>query len=97
MVGNNGVERERDWRGEIHLMWMPQHLRSPALDPATGGDPYFANVVLLAGNESGADGTTTFLDQSSYARTLTAVGNAQWDTAQAPTGQTSSILLDCGS
>lgn len=75
-------------------MWLPQHLRSPALDPATGGDPYRAFVVLQAGNESGADGTTTFLDQSSYARTLTAVGNAQWDTAQAPTGQTSSILLD---
>lgn len=76
-------------------MWMPHYWRSPAAyAAASGGDPYWANVVLLAGNESGADGTTTFLDQSASAHTLTAVGNAQWDTAQAPTGLTSSILLD---
>src|SRR3990167_997053 len=57
-------------------------------------DPYFANVVLLAANENGADGTTTFIDQSASAHALTAVGNVQWDTAQAPSGLTSSGLWD---
>lgn len=69
------------------------YTRNQALD-AGGGDPYFASVVLLAVNDNAADGTTTFVDQSSYARTLTAAGNAQYDTAQAPTGMTSSLLLD---
>jgi hypothetical protein len=36
-----------------------------------GGDPYWANVVLQALNENSADGTTTYVDQSSYARTFT--------------------------
>ena len=57
-------------------------------------DPYFASVVLLAGNENGTDGGTTFIDQSSYARTMTRNGNTQWDTAQFPTGMTSSVLCD---
>lgn len=69
------------------------YTRNQALD-ASGGDPHFASVVLLAINESGPDGGTTFTDYSSYARTLTAAGNAQWDTAQAPTGLSSSLLLD---
>lgn len=59
-----------------------------------GGDPHFANVVLLALNENGTDGSTTFDDQSNSNHTLTAVGNAQWDTAQAPSGLTSSGLFD---
>ena len=57
-------------------------------------DPNWAIVVLLALNENGADGTTSFIDQSSIARTLTANGNAQWDTAAFPTGMTSSGLFD---
>ena len=60
----------------------------------SGGDPFFSSVVLLALNESGADGGTTFVDQSNSGHTLTANGNFQWDTAQAPTGLTSSGLLD---
>lgn len=60
----------------------------------SGGDPHFANVVMLWGNDNAADGTNTFADQSSAARTLTAVGNVQYDTAQAPSGMTSSILYD---
>lgn len=44
-------------------------------------DPYFANVVLLCDFE-GADGSTTFTDQSLAPHTLTANGNAQVDTAQ---------------
>ena len=58
------------------------------------GDPYFANVVLSAFNESGADTTTVFDDQSLSGHTLTGAGNAQWDSATAPTGQTTSLLCD---
>lgn len=57
-------------------------------------DPSFASVVLLALNESGPDGGTTFDDQSNSNHTLTASGNFQWDTAQAPTGLSSSGLAD---
>lgn len=60
---------------------------------ASSADPYFSNVVLLALNESGADGTTTFLDRSNAARALTPVGNAQWDSDVAPPGGLSSWLL----
>lgn len=69
------------------------YTRNQALD---GGntDPHFASVVLLAANNNGADTTTTFIDQSTSAKTITTLGNAQWDTAQAPTGLTSSLLLD---
>lgn len=57
-------------------------------------DPYWANVVLLAVNDNAGDGTTSFADQSSSAKTITAIGNTQYDTAQAPTGMTSSGLFD---
>ena len=57
-------------------------------------DPYFASVVLLAGNENGAAGGTTFVDQSAAARTLTTVGNAVWSSTAAPTGMTTSIAMD---
>lgn len=55
-------------------------------------DPNFASVVLLVGAD-GTDASTSFVDESSFARTLTANGNAQIDTAQAKFG-VSSILLD---
>lgn len=48
-------------------------------------DPEFANVLLLA-HMDGTHGSTTFTDSSSYAHTLTAVGNAQISTAQAKFG-----------
>jgi hypothetical protein len=57
-------------------------------------DPYYSSVVFLAANESGADATTAFDDAATGNHTITALGNAQWDTAQAPTGQTSSLLCD---
>ena len=60
----------------------------------SGGDPYFSSVVLLAGNDNAADGTTTFLDQSETPKTLTANENIQYSTTLFPTGMTSSILLD---
>lgn len=55
-------------------------------------DKHLSNVVLLVGFE-GADGSTTFIDESPSGRTLTANGNAQIDTAQFKYG-TSSGLFD---
>ena len=45
-------------------------------------------------NDNLADGTTAFVDTGPQGRTITVHGNAQYDTAQAPTGMTSSLLLD---
>lgn len=50
------------------------------------------NIVLLLHGE-GADASTTITDSSSYARTVTANGNAQIDTAQKVFGS-ASILFD---
>lgn len=58
----------------------------------SGTDPHFANVVLLCGF-NGVDGATTSADDSNSSHTLTFVGNAQLDTAQAKFGA-SSLLLD---
>src|SRR5690348_13363874 len=57
-------------------------------------DPFFSSVVLLAVNDNKADGTTVFADQSNSAHALTAAGNAQYDTATAPAGMTSTLLVD---
>jgi hypothetical protein len=48
-------------------------------------DPYFSNVSLLL-HMDGANGSTTFTDNSSNARTITAVGNAQISTTQSKYG-----------
>lgn len=54
-----------------HRLWMPSN--------AVVSDPYFSSVVLLAHmNGSGA----SFVDSSSYARTLTAFGNSTQTTGQ---------------
>jgi SPP1 family predicted phage head-tail adaptor len=55
-------------------------------------DPNFANVSLLL-HANGADGSTSFIDNSPSPSTLTGVGNAQLDTALKQFG-TASILLD---
>lgn len=55
-------------------------------------DPDFASVLFLSGFE-GVDGATTFTDESSHARTITTVGNAQADTAIKKYGD-SGLLLD---
>jgi PKD repeat protein len=57
-------------------------------------DPFFSNVVLLVANDNKGNGTTSFADQSNAARAMTANGNAQYSTARAPTGMTSSYLGD---
>lgn len=59
-----------------------------------GGDPYWANVVLLVANDNAANNSTTFADQSSVGRTMTTVSGAKYSSAQAPTGMTTSMLLN---
>jgi hypothetical protein len=56
-------------------------------------DPYWSSVVLLLDMETGTDGSTSFVDRSANPRTLTAIGNAQVDTALAKFG-TRSLLCD---
>lgn len=60
---------------------------------STTGDPFFSSVQLLAGNNNAPNGTTTFTDQSSAARTLTRQGSTIYSNAQAPTGLTTSISV----
>lgn len=60
------------------------------------------DVVLLLDMETGADGSTTFTDRSVAARTVTANGNAQVDTAAYKFGTRSALFdgagdyLECG-
>lgn len=49
--------------------------------PLSGLTPPVPSGLVLQVQPTGADGSTTFVDQSSFARALTAVGNAQVDTA----------------
>ena len=58
--------------------------------PAT--DPNIASVVLLMGFP-GSDGSASFVDESPAVHAITAVGNAQVDTAEFKFGD-SSLLLD---
>jgi hypothetical protein len=61
---------------------------------AGASDPYWSSVVLLVANDNKANGTTSFADQSASGHAMTANGNAQYSTARAPTGMTSSYLGD---
>lgn len=60
---------------------------------APGGDPYWANVIFLA-SWDGADAATAFTDESTDARAITFVADAQLDTAQKTLGYGASLLLD---
>lgn len=65
------------------------------------GDPYFSSVKLLS-NFQGANNSTTFTDQSSVGRTMTAFGNAKISTTQFIFGTSSAYFdgsgdyVDCG-
>lgn len=65
------------------------------------GDPYYDKVSLLL-HCNGADGSTTFTDNATTPKTITAVGNAQIDTAQSKFGGASASFdgtgdyLTCG-
>lgn len=52
------------------------------------------DTILLALNNNEPGGTTSFLDQSSYSRTLTRGGDTVWDAANPPSGMTSSVYFD---
>lgn len=56
-------------------------------------DASFSSVVLLAGNDNAANGTTTFVDQSSHNHTLTrgAGGTVAYTTTSPPPSMASSI------
>lgn len=62
-------------------------IRTPVV---AGGDPYFANVVLLA-HMNGADTSTVFIDSSASAKTITGFGNVQIDTSQSKFGGASGL------
>ena len=58
---------------------------------AAGGDPYWSSVTLLALNDNAANGTTTFLEQST-GKTITRVGSSiAYTNSTAPTGMTTSV------
>jgi hypothetical protein len=76
----------------MSMILNPYAFSGAAPPPPPPGDPYFANVVLLL-HFDGSDGSTTFTDSSSTARTITPVGNAQIDTDVFKFG-TSSGLFD---
>ena len=57
------------------------------------GDPNFSNVSLLLHGD-GVNGSTTIIDNSLLANTVTAVGNAQISTAQSKFGGSSISLPD---
>lgn len=61
---------------------------------AASGDPSFASVTLLAGNDDAADGTATFDDESTANNTISRAGGAVYDDAQKPTGMATSIVFD---
>lgn len=58
-------------------------------------DPSFANVSLLL-SMNGANGSTTFIDSSPSARTVTRIGNTQISTAQSRFGGASALFDGSG-
>lgn len=67
---------------------------APILFSGSGNrDPNWSSVTLLLGNDSKANGTASFTDQSSAACAMTTVGSARYDGSKAPAGLSSSILL----
>lgn len=64
----------------------------PGATSSSSADPYWANVKILLVNDSAANNSTTFTDQSTGAHTFTAQSGAKYSTASAPTGLTSSLV-----
>jgi hypothetical protein len=89
----NGVE---DAAGNDLASFSNQHAQVTNNSTEGGAtDPNWANVVLLAVNDNAADASTTFTDESGTTpHTLTTGNQAQYDSAQAPTGMTTSALFD---
>lgn len=70
---------------------MSNFIINPYRYASAATDPSFANVSLLL-HFDGSDGSTTFTDSSSNAHTVTAVANAQIDTAQSMFGGASGLF-----
>lgn len=64
---------------------------NPYVFGSGGVDPEFSNVLLLL-HFNGANGSTTFTDSSSYARTVSLFGNAQVTTTQSKFGGASGLF-----
>lgn len=64
----------------------------PGITAGVGRDPHFDNVVLLL-HCNGTNGSTSLVDSSKYARSISAIGNAQISTAQFVFGG-SSVYFD---
>ena len=62
-----------------------------AANPTGGGDPHWANVMLLA-KFDGANASTSFADSSSFARVMTGAGAAALSTARQQFGPSSLLL-----
>jgi hypothetical protein len=62
---------------------------------AATGDPNFSNVVLLMGFE-GTDNSTSFVDESASAHTMTAAGNAKITTSQFKMGSSCATFDGAG-
>ena len=75
-----------DWFAAWSFDLIPQTVISSSAPNAN--DPFINQAKLLCGFE-GTDGSTSFVDESPVARTLTAAGNAQIDTAQKKYGSSS--------
>jgi len=79
------------------MVILPHRRKAFRTAPASeggGGDPYWDQVVLLL-HADGTNGSTTFVDSSNSAKTVTAVGNAKITTTDPKFG-TGSLLLDGG-
>lgn len=95
-IGNGGIIGKRNVPSLSGAsgMWLLEEVheaRQAGIWP-TGGDPFWSQVKLLL-KADGTDGSTSIIDSSSAARTVTVNGNAQIDTAQSKFGG-ASLLLD---
>lgn len=78
------------WRlGEV------EEARRDSIWPAGADDPYFSSVSLLLPMD-GANGSTTFTDESNNSTAVTVIGNAQISTAQSKFGEASASLDGTG-
>ena len=100
MIGFNGgligAARETSFNQSVPGVWTPREQlkakRALLWPPNVGEDPYYNNVLLLL-RADGANGSTTILDESSYARTMTAYADANLSTSQVKFG-TASLYFD---
>jgi len=94
LIGGLATARDTSTGPSVPGVWTLPEQRNAKLAlqwPVVGGDPDFSSVSLLL-HLDGTNGSTTFTDNSSSPKTVTAVGSAQISTAEAKFGQ--SLLLN---